>query len=159
MCAEVKDKLVGDQSPRSAIFQRNVDCLRCNDARVSHDEFSTARFVAIQVKCDQAVDHVVLALQHFRHIDRYRPGCDAERCSVPDNFCDARTPDLVLTGEAVDVGTGASDPSAFDHRSSVARLRHMPGKILSTFAASDDNHVVPFGFGHHYLLKSAPAFP
>ena len=63
MRAEVEKQLFSDQLSCPAVVQRHFDRLRLDYASGAHDEFRPSGFVAIEMKRDQAVDHVALALQ------------------------------------------------------------------------------------------------
>src|SRR5262249_28704704 len=69
-----------------------------------------------------------------------------------DEFRSLGAPDLVLTREAVDVGTGAPDPPSFDDGGSMPRSGHVPGQELSTRSASQDENLVSFSRHGHLLV-------
>jgi len=75
-----------------------------------------------------AVNHVPLALANIRHVGCDRTDHGAELRGVMREMRDPCAPDLVLAGQAGDVGTGTPDPSALDDGSSSPRLRLMPGQ-------------------------------
>ena len=72
--AEVEEQLLGGQPPRPAVVQRHLDRLRRDETGGSHDQLRAAGLVAVEVKGDQTVDHVALALEHLLHVDRDRTG-------------------------------------------------------------------------------------
>src|SRR6185437_10696702 len=150
--AEVEEELAGDQPSRPSIVQGHLDRLWRDDTSAPHDELSAACLITLQVKCNEAIDHVSLALQDLRHIDRDRAGRDTELSGARDGFDDTGAPDFVLAWEAVDVRAGATDPTTFDYCRPLAGLCHVPREVLAAFAATDDNHVVSFRFRHRYLL-------
>src|SRR6185437_2845804 len=149
---QVQKELFGNQSSCYAVIQRHRDRLLLDNTGGAHDEFRPGGLVPFEVKGDQAVDHVPLAPKNLLHVDRYRAGGYAELFGAGDDPGDPGAPDFVLAGEAVDVGTGAANPAAFDNGGLLPRLGKMPGKIFATFATADDNGVVPLRFGHCCLL-------
>ena len=82
------------------------------------------------------------------------PVIDAELRGVVHQVGDLRAPDLVLAGQAVDVGAGAADPAALDHGRAAPGSRHVPGQILAALPAAKDEGFEPFRLRHGYLLSS-----
>ena len=70
----------------------------------------------LEVKGDEVVDHVPLALKDLLHVDRYRAGGHAELAGAGYDPGDPGAPDFILAGKAIDVGAGTANPAAFDHR-------------------------------------------
>ena len=64
---------------------------------------------------------------------------------------DLGTPNLVLAGQAGDVGAGAADPPALDDGSAPAQFCHMPSQQLTPESTADDQHLEPFGLRHASL--------
>src|SRR5262245_7138139 len=60
------------------------------------------------------VDHLALALADRRHVGRDGAGYHAEVRALARQMRDPRAPNLVLAGQAGDVGAGAADPPALD---------------------------------------------
>jgi hypothetical protein len=75
-----------------------------------------------------AVNHVPLALANLRHVGGDGTGHRAELRGVLHQMCDPRAPNLILAGQAGDVGTGAPDPPALYNGSPPPRSRHMPSQ-------------------------------
>src|SRR5215472_9994312 len=107
--------LIPGKHPAAAIVEAHRDRLRRDKPANAHNQFGTARPVALKVHGDQPVDHLSLARQDFRHVGgnvtRYR----AEAVGMAGEIGDLGAPDLVLAGQAVRVGAGATDQLAFDH--------------------------------------------
>ena len=72
------------------------------------------------------VNHVAFALANDRHVDGDGTGDRAELRGMACEMRDFRAPNLILAGQAGDVGTGAPDPAAFHDSSSSPRTRQMP---------------------------------
>jgi hypothetical protein len=64
------------------------------------------------VQSNQPLDHLALALAHFRHIHRDGAGHDPELCGMVQKVGDFRAPDFVVTGQTGDVRAGPADPAA-----------------------------------------------
>src|SRR4029077_16632700 len=97
---------------------------------------------------DLASDHVALALADLRHIGSDATGRGAElRCMVHQlrHLC---TPDLVLAGQARNVGTGAPNPSPLHNGGPPPRACEVPSKQLPSLSAAEDHSVEPLRFGH-----------
>jgi hypothetical protein len=61
---------------------------------------------------------------------------------------DPCAPNLVLAGQAGDVGAGAADPPALDHGSAPPRLRHVPSQQLAALSAPKDQDFKLFRLRH-----------
>jgi hypothetical protein len=116
-----------------------------------HDQFGAAGLVVLQVHGDQAFDHIALPLSDFGHIDRDGTRHRAEPRGVMRQIRDFRAPDLVLAGEAVDVGTGAADPSSLHDGGASTGSRHVPGQVLAALSTAKDKRFKPFRLSHGYL--------
>jgi len=110
VCADVEEDLVGCQHARPAVVEAHLERFRRHEMPRPHDQLGAAVLVVPQVRGNLAVDHVALALANLHHVDRHATGLRAELRGVPRHVRDARAPDLVLAGHAVDVRTGAADP-------------------------------------------------
>ena len=126
--SEVEENLVARQHPRAAVIQPHLERFRRHKAPAPHDQFGAACLVVLQMQGDLAVDHVALALANFRHVGRDGPGHRAELCCVMRQMRDPGAPNLILAGQAGDVGTGAADPPALDDGGPSPRSRHMPSQ-------------------------------
>ena len=92
-----------------------------------------------------ALDHVALALANLRHVGRDRTGDHrAELRGVLRQMRDPRAPNLILAGQASNVGTGAPDPPALDDGSPPPRSRQMPSQQLAAKSAAEDQCVKVF---------------
>src|SRR5262249_34000556 len=62
------------------------------------------------------------------------------RChsAVAHQRCDLGAPDLVLAGQAIDVGTGATDPSALNDGGPSTPSRHLPGQEPAASSTAKD---------------------
>jgi hypothetical protein len=78
------------------------------------------------MEIDFAVNHVALSLANLSHVSRDGTGRRAELPSVMREMRDPCAPNLILAGQAGDVGTGAPDPPALHDGSPSPRPRHMP---------------------------------
>jgi hypothetical protein len=61
---------------------------------------------------------------------------------------DLRAPNLILAGQAVDIGTGAPDVPALHDGSLSPGLRHMPSQELATESTAKDQDFKPFWLRH-----------
>jgi len=112
------------------------------------------------MKVDFALDHVALALANPRHVGRDLTGYHAEVRALARQMPDLRAPNLVLGGQAGDVGARAADPLTLDHGGPPPRLRQMPRQQLAAFPAAEDEDVELFPLSHASLLvRSAPGLP
>lgn len=151
MRAQVEKELLGDQPARPAVIQRHLDRQRRDDASGSHDEFRAGGLEPIEMKGDETVDHVALALKNPLHVDRYIADIHAELSGAGDDPRDTGAPDFVLAGKTIDVRTGAADPAAFYHGGFLPGLSKIPCEVFAAFATADDNGIVLFRFGHRCL--------
>jgi hypothetical protein len=149
--SEIEENAVAGQHARSAIIKAHFECFRRQETPAPHDQFSAARLVVLQVHGDQALDHGALALADFGHVDRDGTRHRAEPRGVACQIGDFRTPDLVLAGEAVDVGAGSADPSALHHGRTLPGFRHVPGQVLAALSTAEDEGFEPFRLRHGYL--------
>src|SRR6266436_1302353 len=124
--SDVKENLVARQHARPAVIQAHLERFWCHKTPSPHDQFGSARLVVLQMHGNQVVHHVALALANRRHVDRDRTGHRAELRGMVRQMRNLRAPNLILTGQAVDVGTGAPDPPALHDGSLSPRSRHMP---------------------------------
>jgi hypothetical protein len=74
-----------------------------------------------------------------------------ELSSVAHQIRDLRAPNLILTGQAVDIGTGAPDIPALHDGSRSPGSRHLPIQELATLAAAEDQDFKPFWLSHALL--------
>ena len=74
------------------------------------------------------VDHVALAPANRRHVGRDGTRHRAELRSVMRQMRNPRAPNLILAGQAGNIGAGAPDPPALDDGSPTPRSRHMPSQ-------------------------------
>src|SRR5262245_3984721 len=100
---------------------------------------------------DLMVDHLALAITHSRHVDGDTPGLRAVLGAVAHERGDLRTLDLVLAGHAVDVGTGATDPSALHDGRPSSRSRHVPRQELAARATTKDENLESIRLRHGFL--------
>ena len=97
---------------------------------------------------DLRIDHGALAPANRRHVDDDGAGHRAELRAVAHLMRDLRTPNLVLGGQAGDVGTGAADPSPLHDRRASPGPRQLPGQELARFSTAEDQDVIPFRLRH-----------
>ena len=97
---------------------------------------------------DLGIDHGALAPANRRHVDDGGAGHRAELRAVTHVMRDLRTPNLVLGGQAGDVGTGAPDPSPLDDRRLSPGPRQLPGQELARLSTAKDQDLIPFRLRH-----------
>src|SRR5580698_1538925 len=125
-----KYPLAGNRS-RSSIVEIHLKRLWASESGVAHHQFSAGLLVLFHVDRDQPVHHLAFTPPHRLHVYRDR-SCDrAKLRAMANQIGDLRAPYLVLCWKTIDVWARAADPSAFDHHRVLARLRQMPGKVLS----------------------------
>ena len=146
MCSKIEEKLLRGEQPLPAIAQRDLDRPWLDEARIAHDEFRTRRLIAFEMKRHEAFDHGALARHNRLHVDRDRAGRNAIFPGTDNAMSNARAPDLVLAGQAVDIGTRAPDPAPLDDGYLLAGLRQIPGEVFTTLAATDHDGVVALRF-------------
>ena len=147
--SEVEENLVARQHARAAVIQVHLERLRRHEAPAPHDQFGAARLVVLQMQGD-------LALRPCRACaggpspcrSSTGPADRAELRRVVRQMRDPRAPDLVLAGQAGDVGAGAADPAALDDGGPPPRPRQMPGQQLAALAAAKDQDFKLFGCRH-----------
>src|SRR5262249_35282639 len=115
------------------------------------DQLGAGHLVVLQMQIDLAVDHLALALADRRHVGRDGAGYHAEVRALARQMRDPRAPNLVLAGQAGDVGAGAADPPALDDGSPPPRLRHVPSQCLAALSAARVRRL--------YLLRSRHGLP
>ena len=126
--SDVEKNAVPRQRARPSVAQGDLQRLGRRKTRASHDQFGAARLVGLQVESNLAAHHVALALTNLRHIGGYGAGRRTELRGMPRLMRDSRAPDLILAGQAGDIGTGSPNPPAFHDSRSPPRSRHMPGQ-------------------------------
>jgi hypothetical protein len=90
------------------------------------------------VGLDQVLDHGPLALADARHVRSRRPGPQAELAGVPEELCDFGAVNHILAGQAGDVGAGAADQPALDHRGAPTGPRQIPRDELACRPATQN---------------------
>ena len=82
--SHIQEHLRADQRARSAVIEAHFDCLRRDETPVAHDQFGAACLVVAQMRVNERLHHVALALTNLRHVDldraRHRPEL-APRCA------------------------------------------------------------------------------
>src|SRR5262249_2368435 len=98
------------------------------------------------------IDHLALALARTVAMSMATgPVMVPKLCSVAHQIRDLRAPNLILTGQGVDVGTGAPDIPALHDGSPSPGSRHLPSQELATLAAAEDQDFKPFWLSHALL--------
>src|SRR5262245_55416424 len=98
------------------------------------------------------IDHLALALARTVAMSMATgPVMVPKLCSVAHQIRDLGAPNLILTGQAVDVGTGAPDIPALHDGSPSPGSRHLPSQELDTLAAAEDQDFKPFWLSHALL--------
>ena len=150
---DIDHHLIPGEHTAAAIVEADRDRLRRHKPASAHNQLGTARPVALEVHGDQPVDHLALMRQDFGHIHRNGRRHRAEPVGMADEIGDLGAPDLVLAGQAVRVGAGATDQLAFDNGGALSGARHMPGEEFAGLAATEDEDVNPFRFRHRQLPR------
>ena len=150
MRSHIDENLGPGQRARPAVIQAHLEGFRPQEAPRSHDQFGAAFLVVLQMRRDEPVDHVALALAHLRHVDLDRAGHHAELGAVARVMRDFGAVDFVLARQARDIGTAAADPLALDDRDPAAQAAVVPGGELAPAAAAEDKNVVLFGLRHEH---------
>jgi len=134
--AEIEKDALCLEAPCPTLAQPNFDRLGSDEATLAKDEVQVVGRKPRLVDRDQAVDHVALALSNRGHV--HGPGAKAQsefRC-MANEVHNLRVVNLILAGQAGNVGTGTTDQSLLDHGDALSRSRQLPSNILSGFAAA-----------------------
>ena len=150
MRSHIDENLGPGQRARPAVVQAHLEGFRPQEAPRSHDQFGAAFLVVLQMRRDEPVDHVALALANLRHVDLDRAGHHAELGAVSRVMRDFGAVNFVLARQARDIGTAAADPLALDDRDPAAQAAVVPGGKLAPAAAAEDKNVVLFGLRHEH---------
>src|SRR5882762_2808681 len=126
--SDVEENLVARQYACPALIQAHLERFGCHETPSPHDQFGAGRLVLLQMEINFAINHVALALANLCHVGRDRTGHRAELPSAMRQMCDPRAPNLILAGQAGDVGAGAPNPPALHDGSPPPRSRHMPSQ-------------------------------
>src|SRR5215470_1906424 len=106
---------------------------------------------------DLLVHHLALPVTDRCHVDldmtRPRPVLGA----MAYQRCDLRALDLVLAGQAIDVGARPTNPSALHHRRASSRSRHVPRQKLPARSTSENEELELFRL-HFDLLREMRLF-
>jgi hypothetical protein len=102
----------------------------------------------VPMRGDLGVDHGALAPADRRHVDRHGSGHRAKLRAVAHLMRDLCAPNLILGGQAGDVGTGAADPSPIHDNCPSPGLRQLPGQKLARLSAAQDQDFIPFRLRH-----------
>ncbi len=156
--ADVDEHAVADQEPRAAVVQLDLERLRGHEPAGAHDQLGAARLVVVQMRGDLVVDHAALPAANRRHVDLDSPRLRAVLGAVANQRCDLGALDLVLAGQAVDVGTGATNPSSFHDGRPSPRSRHVPRQELATRATAKNQDFNSFRLRHGFLRGDMVSF-
>jgi hypothetical protein len=96
--------------------------LRQSYAEAVAGELGSACFIVLQMRGNQPLHHVALALANRRHVDRDGTGRRTLLRGMVRQMRDRRAPNLILAGQAVDIGTGAPRYTGAPQRQSVAPI-------------------------------------
>lgn len=137
MGSGIEEKLIAYDEARSPVIQLHLKGFRRHEITCSKDQFHTTRLVLLERYGDHAIDHVALALADFGHLD-----CNGARlsktCRVMHEVRHLRAPNLILAGKAIDIGTGAADPTALHYRCPPPGPRHVLGQKHATISTTKD---------------------
>src|SRR6202023_3486557 len=114
----------------------------------SHNNHGSANHEVLYIEVNFAINHVALALANLCHVGRDGTGRCTELCGAMRQMCDPRAPNLILAGQAGDVGAGAPDPPALHDGSPSPRSRHMPSQQLATLSTAQDQDFKPLWLRH-----------
>src|SRR5258707_5761343 len=126
--SDVQENLAARQLACPAVIQAHLERFGCHKTPSPHDQFGAARLVLLEMEINFAVNHVALALANLCHVGRDGTGRRTELCGAMRQMCDPRAPNLILAGQAGDVGAGAPNPPALHDGSPPPRSRHMPSQ-------------------------------
>ena len=143
--SDIDEDLAPRQRAHAPVIQAHFEDLRRDKAPFPHDQFGAAFLVVLQMRGDEPVNHVPLALTNPGHVDLDRAGHHAELSAVAREVGDLRAMNFILAWETRDVGAGPADPFALDNRDPAARLPAMPGRELTPSAAAEDQNVIGIG--------------
>ena len=104
--------LIAGKHARAAVIQRSFDRFRADEAPGAHSEFGACLLVKTEVMLDLAIDHVLLAAAHPRHVRSHAIHGGAKAARVPDEMRHPRAPDFVLGGQTCHGRARAADPLA-----------------------------------------------
>src|SRR5262249_6842782 len=149
--AHVDEHAVADKHPRAAVVQMDLERLRGHEPAGAHDQLGTTRLEVAQVRVNLLIDHGTLSITNGCHIDGDTPRLRAVLGAVAHQRRYLCAIDLVLAGQAVDVGTGATDPATLHDGRPSTRSRHMPRQELAAYAAAKDQDFKSFRLGHACL--------
>ena len=146
--SDIDEDLGSRQRAHAPIVQLHFERFRRDEAPVAHDQFGAAFVVVLHMRGDESFDHVPLALANLAHVDLDWAGHHAELSAVAREMGRLGAMDLILAGQACDVGAGAADPFALDNRDPAARSPVVPGRELAAASAAEDQNVIMFGLRH-----------
>jgi hypothetical protein len=141
--SDIEEDSVARERTCTAVIQPDLKRFRRHETPTTHDQFGAARFVVLQMPCNQIFDHGALAPLNRRHIDSDGTSHRAEQRTVPRQMRDPGAANLILAGQAGDIGTGAPDPPPLDDRSPSPRLCHVPSYELATSPTAKDQDIIP----------------
>ena len=145
---DIHDNLVTGEQAGAASVQGDLDGLRAHEASAAHDEFDAALLVGIQVECDVAINHILLAATNLDHIGLDGVGQCTELRGVLNEVGHPCTPELVLGWETGDRWARAADPAALHHGNLLAGTAKVPCEQFSTLPAAYDDDIEVFSLGH-----------
>ena len=120
MRPHIDENLGPGQRTHAPVVQAHFERLRRDEAPVPHDQFGAAFLVVLQMRGDEPVDHVPLALANLHHVDLDRARYHAELSAVAGEMRCLGAMNFILARKARDVGAGAADPFALDNRDPAA---------------------------------------
>src|SRR5215469_8512573 len=127
VCTDIEENLVTHQHTCAAIVEAHLKRLWCHKASCPHDQFAAAYLIDLYMLSNPVLDHIALTLADPCHVGRDRAADHrAELGGVTRQMRDPRAPNLILDGQAGNVGTGAPDPVALHDGSPTPRSRPIP---------------------------------
>jgi hypothetical protein len=100
------------------------------------------------VPCNLTFHHFALASTNGCHVDSDGASHRAVLSTVTRNVRDFRARNLILTGHAGDVGTGATDPPSLHNCSPAPCLRQVPSQEFTASSTAKDENFNPLWLRH-----------
>src|SRR5215813_673643 len=106
---------------------------------------------------DLLVNHLALPVTDRCHVDLDTTRPRAVLGAMTHERCDFRALNLVLAGQAIDVGARATNPSPLHHRRATSRSRHVPREELPACTTAENQELELFRL-HCDLLRVMRSF-
>jgi hypothetical protein len=140
----VDHHVLAEKCAHSSFRESDFDGFRPHEASGTHDKLRTTLLVVAEMHVDQTGHHFALAITDRGHVDAGVVLPDAEFLAAEEIGSHLGTVNDVLTREAGNVGTRATDPLSLDDNGFLSLLGQGPGNVLSGLPAAEDHEVVVF---------------